>query len=76
MGTATRDEIIAIEQKAVDRAYDCYVERLAEMTGLSVASASASGERLGVGDGRGSLPTCPGHSRCLSPAQHLPRLYT
>ncbi|WP_431951205.1 HelD family protein [Actinacidiphila sp. bgisy167] len=40
----TRDEIIAIEQKAVDRAYDCYDERLAEMTGGSVGSASASGK--------------------------------
>lgn len=44
MGTSTRDEIIAVEQKAVDRAYDCYAERLAEMTGGSVAMASASGK--------------------------------
>lgn len=44
MGTTTRDEIIAIEQKAVDRAYDCYAVRLAELTGWSVASASASGK--------------------------------
>ncbi len=44
MGTATRKEIIAIEQKAVARAYDCYAERLAEMTGGAVASASASGK--------------------------------
>lgn len=44
MGTTARDEIIAIEQKAVDRAYDCYAARLAEMTGGSVASASASGK--------------------------------
>ncbi|MPY57232.1 AAA family ATPase [Streptomyces spongiae] len=44
MGTTTRDEIIAVEQKAVDRAYDCYAARLAEMTGGSVASASASGK--------------------------------
>ncbi|MEU5594513.1 AAA family ATPase [Streptomyces sp. NPDC020298] len=44
MGTTTRDEIIAIEQKAVDRAYDCYAARLAELTGGSVASASASGK--------------------------------
>ncbi|MFJ8465572.1 HelD family protein [Streptomyces swartbergensis] len=44
MGTTTRDEIIAVEQKAVDRAYDCYAARLAEMTGGSVAMASASGK--------------------------------
>lgn len=44
MGTTTRDEIIAIEQKAVDRAYDCYAARLAELTGSSVATASASGK--------------------------------
>lgn len=44
MGTTTREGIIAIEQKAVDRAYDCYAARLAELTGGSVASASASGK--------------------------------
>lgn len=44
MGTTTRDQIIAVEQKAVDRAYDCYAARLAELTGGSVASASASGK--------------------------------
>ncbi|MFF1293205.1 MULTISPECIES: HelD family protein [unclassified Streptomyces] len=44
MGTTTRNEIIAVEQKAVDRAYDCYAARLAEITGGSVASASASGK--------------------------------
>ncbi|MCX5558389.1 AAA family ATPase [Streptomyces sp. NBC_00038] len=44
MGTVTRDETIAIEQKAVDRAYDCYAARLAEMTEGSVVSASASGK--------------------------------
>ncbi|MGZ3116085.1 HelD family protein [Streptomyces sp. H62] len=44
MGTTTREEIIALEQKAVDRAYDCYAARLAEMTGGSVAMASASGK--------------------------------
>lgn len=44
MGTTTREEIIAVEQKAVDRAYDCYAARLAEMTGGSVALASASGK--------------------------------
>ncbi|MEV5312600.1 ATP-binding domain-containing protein [Streptomyces sp. NPDC052610] len=42
--TTTRDEIIAVEQKAVDRAYECYAARLAEMTGASVAMASASGK--------------------------------
>ncbi|MFJ8991607.1 ATP-binding domain-containing protein [Streptomyces sp. NPDC102279] len=44
MGTTTRDEIIAVEQKAVDHAYDCYATRLTELTGGSVASASASGK--------------------------------
>ncbi|MEV5784297.1 ATP-binding domain-containing protein [Streptomyces sp. NPDC052287] len=44
MGTTTRDEIIAVEQKAVDHAYNCYATRLAELTGGSVASASASGK--------------------------------
>ncbi|WP_179200338.1 ATP-binding domain-containing protein [Streptomyces sp. NRRL B-24085] len=44
MGTTTREEIIALEQKAVDRAYDCYAARLAELTGGSVARASASGK--------------------------------
>ncbi|MFI9605435.1 hypothetical protein ACIHCX_37455 [Streptomyces sp. NPDC052043] len=44
MSTTTRDEITAIEQKAVDRAYDCYNERLAELTGGSIASAAASGK--------------------------------
>ncbi|WP_211270938.1 HelD family protein [Streptomyces yerevanensis] len=44
MGTTTRDEIIAVEQKAVDHAYNCYAARLAELTGGSVASASASGK--------------------------------
>ncbi|MEU0949118.1 hypothetical protein ABZ379_41545 [Streptomyces canus] len=44
MGTTTRNEIMAVEQKAVDRAYDCYAARLAEMTGGSVAMASASGK--------------------------------
>ncbi|MHA5047089.1 HelD family protein [Streptomyces sp. SD15] len=42
MNTTTRDQVIADEQKAVDRAYDCYAERLAEMTGLAAASAAAS----------------------------------
>ncbi len=44
MGATTRDEIIAAEQKAVDHAYDCYAARLDEMTGGSVAMASASGK--------------------------------
>ncbi|MFE9644132.1 HelD family protein [Streptomyces sp. NPDC006365] len=44
MGTTTREAIISIEQKAVDRAYECYAARLAELTGGSVASASASGK--------------------------------
>ncbi len=42
MNTITRDQVIADEQKAVDRAYDCYDERLAEMTGTSAATAAAS----------------------------------
>ncbi|MER5599237.1 ATP-binding domain-containing protein [Streptomyces sp. NPDC002265] len=44
MSTTNRDEIIAVEQKAVDRAYGCYHERLAELSGGSMASASASGK--------------------------------
>ncbi|WP_374105380.1 hypothetical protein [Streptomyces sp. ISL-36] len=44
MSTTTRDEIIAEEQKAVDRAYDCYEKRLAELSGGSIAAASASGK--------------------------------
>ncbi|MCB5907661.1 HelD family protein [Streptomyces pinistramenti] len=44
MSTTTRDEIIAIEQKAVDRAYDCYRARLDELEGNPVALASASGK--------------------------------
>ncbi|MGW3911787.1 ATP-binding domain-containing protein [Streptomyces sp. NPDC005070] len=44
MSTTPRDAVIAIEQKAVDRAYDCYEARLAEMTSPSAASASASGK--------------------------------
>ncbi|MFE9727083.1 HelD family protein [Streptomyces sp. NPDC005794] len=42
MNTTTRDQVIGDEQKAVDRAYDCYAERLAEMTGASAATAAAS----------------------------------
>ncbi|WP_392754716.1 HelD family protein [Streptomyces sp. LN590] len=44
MNTITRDQVIADEQKAVDRAYDCYTARLAEMTGTSAATAAASGK--------------------------------
>lgn len=44
MSTTARDEIIAEEQKAVDHAYNCYEKRLAELSGGSIASASASGK--------------------------------
>ncbi|MFH9614033.1 HelD family protein [Streptomyces pratensis] len=44
MGTTTHDEVIATEQTAVDHAYDCYTAKLAEMTGSSAATASASGK--------------------------------
>ncbi|MEV0491492.1 HelD family protein [Streptomyces atratus] len=44
MNTIVRNQVIAEEQKAVDRAYDCYTARLAEMTGTSAAQASASGK--------------------------------
>jgi DNA helicase IV len=44
VSTTPRDAVIAIEQKAVDRAYDCYEARLAEMTSPSAATASASGK--------------------------------
>lgn len=44
MGTTTRDEVIAVEQKAVEHAYDCYTTRLEEMTGTAAATASASGK--------------------------------
>lgn len=44
MSTTTRDEVLAVEQEAVDRAYDCYTARLAEMSGTSTAMASASGK--------------------------------
>ena len=44
MSTAPRDVVIAAEQKAVNRAYDCYEARLAEMTSQSAATASASGK--------------------------------
>ncbi|MFF4166292.1 HelD family protein [Streptomyces sp. NPDC001741] len=44
MGTTTRDEILAGEQRAVDHAYDCYTTKLAELSGTSAATASASGK--------------------------------
>ncbi|MET9294329.1 hypothetical protein [Streptomyces sp. NPDC003077] len=44
MSTITRAEILAVEQKAVDHAYDCYAARLAEMDGTSAAMASATGK--------------------------------
>ncbi|WP_030543820.1 ATP-binding domain-containing protein [Streptomyces albus] len=44
MSTTPRDEVIATEQKAVDRAYDCYETQLAEMASQSAAAASASGK--------------------------------
>ncbi|MGW0854381.1 ATP-dependent DNA helicase [Streptomyces sp. NPDC002690] len=44
MSSTTREEVLAGEQKAVDHAYDCYTTRLAEMSGTSAATASASGK--------------------------------
>ncbi|MFI1381827.1 HelD family protein [Embleya sp. NPDC020886] len=44
MSTTTRDEILAGEQRAVDHAYDCYTTKLAELSGTSAATASASGK--------------------------------
>lgn len=44
MSAMSRDEVIAVEQEAVDRAYHCYGERLKELSGSSVATASASGK--------------------------------
>ncbi|MFJ9859557.1 ATP-binding domain-containing protein [Streptomyces albogriseolus] len=44
MSTTSRAAAIAVEQKAVDRAYDCYEARLAELTGQTAATASASGK--------------------------------
>ncbi|SCF80898.1 Part of AAA domain-containing protein [Streptomyces sp. Cmuel-A718b] len=44
MSTTTRDEILAGEQRAVDHAYACYTTKLAEMSGTSAATASASGK--------------------------------
>ncbi|MEU3036564.1 HelD family protein [Streptomyces griseoaurantiacus] len=44
MGTTTRDDLIALEQKAVDHAYACYEARLAEMNGTGAATASATGK--------------------------------
>ncbi|MER5773371.1 ATP-dependent DNA helicase [Streptomyces sp. NPDC002039] len=44
MSTTTRDGILAGEQRAVDHAYDCYTTKLAELSGTSAATASASGK--------------------------------
>lgn len=44
MSTTTRDDILAGEQRAVDHAYDCYTTKLAELSGTSAATASASGK--------------------------------
>ncbi|MGW6462294.1 ATP-binding domain-containing protein [Streptomyces rubiginosohelvolus] len=44
MSTTTRDEILVGEQQAVDHAYDCYTTKLAELSGTSAATASASGK--------------------------------
>ncbi|WP_316524261.1 HelD family protein [Kitasatospora brasiliensis] len=44
MSTTTRDDILAGEQRAVDHAYDCYAAKLAELSGSSTATASASGK--------------------------------
>ncbi|WP_395575750.1 ATP-dependent DNA helicase [Streptomyces sp. BK79] len=44
MSTTTRDDVIALEQQAVDHAYACYEARLAEMSGTGAATASATGK--------------------------------
>ncbi|MGA5225365.1 ATP-binding domain-containing protein [Streptomyces koyangensis] len=44
MSTTKRDEVLAGEQRAVDHAYDCYTTKLAELSGTSAATASASGK--------------------------------
>ncbi|WP_406132967.1 HelD family protein [Streptomyces zaomyceticus] len=44
MSTTTRDEILAGEQRAVDRAYGFYTAKLAELSGSSTATASATGK--------------------------------
>ncbi|MEU3098750.1 ATP-dependent DNA helicase [Streptomyces sp. NPDC006967] len=44
MSTTTRDDVIALEQEAVDHAYACYEARLAEMSGTVTATASATGK--------------------------------
>ncbi|MGW3413888.1 ATP-binding domain-containing protein [Streptomyces sp. NPDC000888] len=44
MSTTSREAVIADEQNAVDRAYDCYEARLKEMSSPSAATASASGK--------------------------------
>ncbi|MFK4223945.1 ATP-binding domain-containing protein [Streptomyces sp. NPDC019890] len=44
MSTTSREAVVADEQKAVHRAYDCYEARLAEIAEQSPASAAASGK--------------------------------
>ncbi|WP_344322376.1 HelD family protein [Streptomyces macrosporus] len=44
MSTLSRESVIATEQKAVDRAYDCYEARFREMIDGSAARAAASGK--------------------------------
>lgn len=44
MGTTTRDQVLAVEQHAVNHAYRCYAARLGELSGTSTAEASASGK--------------------------------
>ncbi|MEV3872481.1 ATP-binding domain-containing protein [Streptomyces sp. NPDC049906] len=44
MSTTTRDQVLAAEQRAVDHAYACYATSLAELSGTSAATASASGK--------------------------------
>ncbi|MFC4609204.1 HelD family protein [Streptomyces maoxianensis] len=44
MSTTSREAVVAGEQMAVDRAYDCYEARLAEMAEHPPASAAASGK--------------------------------
>ncbi|MEU2506390.1 ATP-binding domain-containing protein [Streptomyces sp. NPDC007863] len=44
MSTTIRDEVLAGEQRAVDHAYECYAAKLAELSGGSAATASATGK--------------------------------
>ncbi|MEV7776560.1 AAA family ATPase [Kitasatospora sp. NPDC086791] len=44
MSTSSRSAVIAIEQRAVDRAYVCYEAKLAELSGDASARAAASGK--------------------------------